>query len=103
MSRPPALGGLAGLPARLSLQLKIIFSKNVFGFHLSLFNVFPWSIMVASVDVPSAIDSCEPLEMGEVRRRDRAAMEEFNPMMQKPDPAGSYCEAACRNNKYMST
>lgn len=44
------------------------FSKNVFGFHISLFNVFPFSIMVARVDVPSAIDSCEPLEMGEVRR-----------------------------------
>lgn len=25
-------------------------------------------------------------------------MEEFNPVMQKPDPEGSYCEAACRNN-----
>lgn len=25
-------------------------------------------------------------------------MEEVNPAMQKPDPAGPYCEAACRNN-----
>lgn len=25
-------------------------------------------------------------------------MEEFNPVMQKPDPAGRYCEAACRND-----
>lgn len=25
-------------------------------------------------------------------------MEEFNPMMHKPDPAGSYCKAACRND-----
>jgi len=48
--------------------------------------------MVASVDVPSAIDSCEPLEMGEVR------MDEVNPVMQKPDPAGPFCEAACRND-----
>lgn len=25
-------------------------------------------------------------------------MEEFNPLMLKPDPAGPYCEAACRND-----
>lgn len=45
------------------------FSKNVFGFHLPLCNLFPLSIMVTSVDVLSAIDSYEPLEMGELRRR----------------------------------
>lgn len=59
--------------------------------------------MVASVDVPSTIDSCEPLEVGggwggEEEEEGEARMEEFNPVMQKPDPAGSYCEAARRNN-----
>lgn len=57
--------------------------------------------MVASVDVPSTIDSCEPLETGgEARKRRRVRQEwrTFNPVMQKPDPAGSYCEAARRNS-----
>lgn len=61
--------------------------------------MFALSIMVATVDVPLATDSCETLEMGEVRKRRRIQqlMEEFNPMMQKPDLAGSYNEAACKN------
>jgi len=33
------------------------FSKNIFGFHVPLFNLFSLSIMFASVDAPSAIDS----------------------------------------------
>lgn len=44
-------------------------SKNVFGFHLPLYNLFPLSIMVARVNVPSTIDSYEPLEMEEMRGR----------------------------------
>lgn len=56
--------------------------------------------MVASVDVPSTIDSCEPLDTGggeEEEEEDGAAMEEVNLMMQRPVPAGSYCEVVCNN------
>lgn len=45
------------------------FSKNVFGFHLPLFNLFPFSFMVASIDVPSTVHPYEPLDLREVRRR----------------------------------
>ncbi|KAM7404708.1 hypothetical protein PAMP_012030 [Pampus punctatissimus] len=84
--------------ARLLLQLKIISLLMLFGFHVPLYNLFPFSIMVASVDVSSAIDSCEPLEMGEVRMdEDSTGIDRVNPVMQKPDPAGHFCDAAYRN------
>lgn len=43
-----ALGSLAGRLARLSLQLRIICPK---GFQLPLFHLFPFSVMVASVNL----------------------------------------------------
>ena len=45
-------------------------SENVFGlaFIVLFFNLFPFSIMVASADVPSTIDWFKPLDTGEVRR-----------------------------------
>lgn len=57
-------------------------SKNVFGFQLPLFNLLPFSITVASVDVSPTIDSYEPLDNRELRRRIVQELGEVNPVMQ---------------------
>lgn len=61
-----ALGGLAGLLARLSLQLKIISPRMYLAF---IFLTIICSLWALWLPVPSTKDSYEPLEMGEVKRR----------------------------------
>lgn len=94
----PAPSGFAGLLARLSLQLKIISPRKCLAFVLlSLF------YSLSAIWLPVSMCPLHINELiwtfgdrgGEVEG-DRAGM--VNPVMQKPDPAGPYCEAACRNN-----
>lgn len=104
----PAPGSLAGLLARLSRQLKIISPRMYLAFIFHSIIFFPSSIMAAIVSVPSTIYSYELLGMKDggskeqeeeeeekEEEKDRVKMGEVNPVMQKPDPAGSQCKAAC--------
>lgn len=64
----PALGGHAGLLVWLSVQPKIISPRMYLAF-IFLSIMFPLSIMFASVDAASAVDSYGAFEIGQVRRR----------------------------------
>lgn len=96
----PAPGGFPTLLARLSLQLKIISPRMYLAF------IFLYLICSLSA-IWSPVSMCLPqythMNLGisggeEEEEEDWAGIEEVNSMMQKPVPAGPYCEAACRNN-----